>query len=158
MLRTGLLAVHAGAGVVGLVLGPLALWRLARPVSQPAARLEAAYLVAVAVVSASAVGLVLADLAAFWWLGVIAVLTGGAAYGAHRLRHRRHRVVCAWRTRLFGGTYVALVTATVVVSAGGWLSWVLPSVIGAAGIEYAASQESRRLAADQPRKDVVRVP
>jgi len=156
MLRTGLLAVHAGAGAVGLVLGPLVIWRLGRPASQRAARLEAAYLGAVAVVSASAVGLVLADPATLWWLGLIAVLTGGAAYGAHRLRHRRTPVVRAWSTRLFGGTYVALVTAAAVVSAGGWLSWVLPAVIGAAGIEYAASQQTR-LAAGQPRKDLARV-
>ena len=143
MLRTVLLALHVAAGTSGIVLGPLVLWRLIRRSSRQGRRLEAAYLMAVAVVCVSAIGLVLNNVTAFWWLGPIAALTGGAAYGAHRLRRLAGRAARTRRTRLLGGTYVALVTALLVVSVGGWLSWVLPSVVGVATVEYVANVQRR---------------
>ena len=154
MLRTLLLTMHVAAGASGLVLGPPVLWRLSRPSPQGGGRLAAAYLVAVGAVCVSALGLVLNNVTAFWWLGPIALVTGAAAYGAHRLRRQTGLAVRTWRARLLGGTYVALVTALLVVSVGGWMSWVLPTVVGAALVEYVASVQRRPPAADACHKEL----
>lgn len=155
MLRTVLLTVHVAAGTAGLVLGPPVLLLLAR--RQPASsgrRVEAAYLLAVGAVCASAIGLVLNDVSAFWWLGPIAAATGGAAYGAHRLRPLPGATARAWRFRLLGGTYVSLVTALLVVSMEGLMSWLLPSLIGVVMVEYVAAVHARAPSADGSREKV----
>jgi peptidoglycan/LPS O-acetylase OafA/YrhL len=137
MLRATLLAAHVAAGATGLMLGPPVLWLLARRRSTKIGRrLEGAYLLAVGAVCVTALGLVSISFSAFWWLAPVAALTGIGAYAAHRLR----RAPRTWRARLLGGTYIALVTALLVVSVGGWLSWLLPSLIGAAAIEYVAAR------------------
>ena len=154
MLHTALLTLHVGAGVAGLVLGPPVLWRLTQRPSQRGGRMQGGYLLSVAAVCASALGLVLNDIAAFWWLGPVAVVTGGAAYGAHRLHRRTGLAARTWGARLLGGTYVALVTALLVVSVGGWMSWVLPTVVGAAVVEYVAIVQRRFPEGNARRKEL----
>ncbi len=155
MLRTVLLSVHVAAGTAGLVLGPPVMLLLARRVPPSVGRhVGAAYLLAVAVVCVSAIGLVLNDVSAFWWLGPIAAATGGAAYGAHRLRRFPGAAARAWRVRLVGGTYISLVTALLVVSVGGWMSWLLPSLIGVVMVEYVAAAHVRAPSADGSREKV----
>jgi len=154
VLRTVLLVVHVAAGVSGLVLGPPVLWFLARRArARGSRRLEATYLLAVGAVCLTALGLVLTDLGAYWWLGPVAVLTGGAAYGAHRLRGGIGPAARAWHVRLLGGTYIALVTALLVVSLGGWISWLLPGVAGAAAIEYLIAVQRRLPTADAAKRE-----
>ena len=153
MLRTMLLAAHVVAGTAGVVLGPAVTWPLVRR-SRSRPRLEGAYLLAVTAVCASALGLVLISLGAFWWLAPIAAVTAGAAYAAYRLRGRTAITARTWRARLLGGTYVALVTALLVVSWGGWMSWVLPSIVGAALVEYAATVQRRLPEADARREEL----
>jgi len=154
-MRTVLLAVHVAAGTCGLVLGPPILWRLARrPIRNHTHRLEVAYLLAVAAVSASALGLVLNNIGAFWWLAPIAAATCGAAYGAYRLQRRTGLAAITWHARLLGGTYISLLTALLVVSVGGWMSWVLPSLVGAAVVEYITTVRRRLAGADACREEL----
>ena len=155
MLRTVLLTGHVAAGVGALALGLPVLWRrTSRTLWQGRRRVETAYLLAVGVVCVTALGLVLINLTAFWWLGPIAALTGGAAYGAHRMHRRTGLAARSWSARLLGGTYVALVTALLVVSVGGWMSWVLPSVVGTGVVEYVVTVQRRLPARDACRKEL----
>lgn len=143
-MRDVLLALHVFAGAAGLVLGPLVLLGLVhRAVSARMHRAEPAYLLAVGLVCVSALALVLINPTDLWWLGPVAVATLAAASGAYRLRSASSPTVRAWRARLLGGSYAALVTTLLVVSVGGWPAWLLPSVAGALVVERLAAAQGR---------------
>ena len=125
-MSSALMAAHVGVGVAALVLGPLAA------AAGGARAWRAAYASAVLAVIATAVALVARDPGRTAWLLAPAALALGCLAVAWRARHPRLRMH-GW-----GGTYIALVTATLVVSVGGALqpvAWVLPTVVGLVLIE-----------------------
>ncbi|MGY1813040.1 hypothetical protein [Blastococcus sp. SYSU D00820] len=136
-----LLLVHVVAGAAGLLLGPL--WLLARPAGAARA-LAAAYLVAVAGVAVTGGALALARPGLAWLLPV-AVLTGAMAGAGAVARARRWPLLQA---HLLGGSYIALVTALLVVRTGSPVAWVLPALVGQLPIAVAG----RRLVAAQGRR------
>jgi hypothetical protein len=131
-----LLVVHVAAGSVALILGPLAMWAERWPPYR--SRSGYAYCWSVLAVALSALALVAFDAAALWWLAPLAVL----AYGLALLG----RAAPQWRGRGWlrayahgqGGSYIALVTALLVVATAGppmVLAWVVPTLVGLALIE-----------------------
>ncbi len=131
---TLLLAAHATVGSLSLLFGALVLWAPRRRVDRLRAR--TGYLWATVAVAATAIGLVALDPRALWWLVPLALLTAALVVVGH-LAPRR-----GWGARAqahgLGGAYVALVTATLVVSLEGparTVAWLLPTVIGVPLIE-----------------------
>jgi hypothetical protein len=129
VLHELVLIVHVVAGAGALLLGPVAFRaRKRRGVHTHAGE---AYHWVVLVVAGSAVTLALFDWSRLWWLAAIAVGSYAlalAAYGAAKRRpHRWLHVHVAGQ----GGSYIALVTAVLVVNLGGPLVlWVLPTLVG----------------------------
>lgn len=147
MVHTLVLVVHVGFGVVGVLLGPVVVARCRRGRVD---RLTTAYEAAVAGVCLSALGLAALDLRALWWLVPISfgtyafVLLGIRAVRAGRAGTTRWRPAAV---RGYGGAYVALWTAILVVSAGSavW-TWVLPAVLGTPVVEWLAHVAGRERA------------
>lgn len=135
-----LLAAHIAAGTAGLVLGPLAM--KAPKCRGRHTRVGTGYQVTLAVLTASALGLVALAPARLWWLGVIAVSTEGAALAGWRAARRRFAGWPSWHVGLMCGSYVSLVTALLVVNWDSALAWILPTVIGTPLIARASALAS----------------
>lgn len=164
-MTSALLGVHVAAGVGALVLGPLALLaagppgrldRHGRLDRQPRfdrqgrpgpagrqARSLLAYQAAVLAVCASALGLVALAWSQLWWLTFFAVGTAAAVIGGEWAVRRHPLGWAGWSVRLTCGSYVAVVTALLVVSWPSLLSWVLPTLVGAPLVEIAAARAAR---------------
>ncbi len=145
MLHTVLLSVHVAAGTAGLVLGPLAMAAPKRSGFHP--RLGVGYQAAVAVMTASAVGLAALAPARLWWLALIAAATEAAALAGWRERRRHTPGWLGRHVRLMCGSYVSFVTAALVVNGTGPIGWLLPTVVGTPLIKLAV----RRTAEPTPR-------
>jgi hypothetical protein len=132
-----LLALHIAAGIAGLALGAAVIWS-----SRDRPSLDgrsAAYPWAVLAVSLTAVGLLALDWPDLWWIAILAVLAYALAllgFLAPRRRFRRWTLAYAHGQ---GGSYIALVTALVVVALtvdgpvqgpAAVAVWVLPTLIG----------------------------
>jgi hypothetical protein len=122
-VHTAVLIIHVAAGTAALALGPLFVLAARRGGRRHGAGV--AYQGAVGVLCASAIVLVAFDLEGLWWLAPIAVATQVAALGGAALARRRP----AWRHHLWASSYIALLTALLVVSWGSPLAWVLPVVV-----------------------------
>jgi hypothetical protein len=131
------LALHIAAGATGLVLGAVVIWlSRERPLLD---RRSTAYHWTVLAVSLTAVGLVAFDPSGLWWIAILAVLAYGLAvlgYLAPRSRFRGWEPAYAHGQ---GGSYIALVTALLVVAltvdgpihgVAEVVVWLLPVVIG----------------------------
>jgi hypothetical protein len=132
-MRTVFLSVHVASGVLALVLGPLALVA-ARRQHRWFASLRAAYHWTVLLVCATATVVAVLAWSRLWWLVPIAVLAYGLALAGHLGSSRQWP---AWvRAHGWGGSYIALVTALLVVAARGVsavleaAAWLLPAAIG----------------------------
>jgi hypothetical protein len=139
-MRGLVLVVHIAAGSLGLALGPVLLVLAKR--DRWRARAQAAYQVSVAVVCATALALV-ALRPQFWFLAPLAVGTEAAALTAWQVQRRRPPRWRAWHIRLLAGSYVALVTAIIAASVFSPVLWLLPTLVGAPVIEYAAARANR---------------
>ncbi len=146
-MRTVFLIVHVASGVVALVLGPLALLAAWRQLPS-FGRLRDAYHWTVLAVCATATVVSVLDWARLWWLVPIAALSYGLALAGY-LGSRRHWPL--WmRAHGWGGSYIALVTALLVVSARGVsgvleaVAWILPAAIGVPLIVRAHTGPHRR--------------
>lgn len=136
MLHDSVLAVHVAFGVAGVGLGPPVVWQAHRGV---AGRLAIAFHIAVVGVCGSAFGLAALDFAALWWLVPIAIGTYGFVLLGFRAGRNRHPRWAASAVRGYGGAYIALWTAIVVVSVGSSVpTWVLPAAIGTPIVELLA--------------------
>jgi hypothetical protein len=140
-MRDLLLPLHAGAGTLGLLLGPLAVIAAVAGRTRLRDRAHHGYQVGVAGVCASA--LLLAGRAAdeFWWLIPIALATQALAIVGARSER------LAFRAHGLGGSYLALVTALLVVSWESPLAWALPAAVCLPLILHAAHGGRRRIAA-----------
>ncbi|HEX8495882.1 MAG TPA: hypothetical protein VF661_01705 [Actinomycetales bacterium] len=128
MTHTVLLVLHVAAGMVGLLLGPVAMLVPKRTGWHP--RLGLVYQGVVAVMTGAALALVALDPARLWGLGLIAVATEAAALAGWR---ERRRAATGWlprHVRLMCGSYVSFVTAALVTNWSSPLAWILPTVIG----------------------------
>jgi hypothetical protein len=130
MVHGVVLGVHIAAGVLGLVLGPVALLRRA------SGRWLAAYQLAVLGVCATALALV-AKKPSLWPFALLALGTAALVIGGHRAEARDRFV------RQTGGSYISLVTALLVVSWGTLAAWLLPTLLGVPLVEWAAARTRR---------------
>jgi hypothetical protein len=136
------LALHVAAGTLGLVLGAVVIW-LSRDRPLLDGR-SVTYHWSVLAVCLTAVGLSLLNLHELWWLIPLAAFAYSLALLGFVAPRRRF---AGWRAAYAhgqGGSYVALVTALLVVSltvdgplkgASSALPWALPVVIGTLLIE-----------------------
>lgn len=137
-----LLAMHAGAGTVALALGPVVLSVRRR---ESRRRLVRAYHWAVLAVALTAIGLVSLDPDVLWWLAPLAVFAyacvlAGLCAPLRSIRLRLHG---------FGGSYISLVTALLVVSIDGpatAVAWIAPTLVGLILIERAVARDFGALA------------
>src|SRR3954451_10256587 len=147
-LHTAFLAIHIAAGSTGLVLGPVAMRAPKRRGRHT--RAGTVYHWNMLVVCLSAVGLAVLAFAQIWWFIPIAAFSyANALVGYLAVRRRRP----GWLRRHIGGmggSYIALVTALLVVNAGveAWWAWALPSVFGTVLIRRAVAAHTvpRRVA------------
>ncbi|MDQ3476757.1 MAG: hypothetical protein M3492_10615 [Actinomycetota bacterium] len=143
MIHTVILALHIAMGVVGVAFGPFAIAEVARGRVN---WLTSGYHLSVAGVCASAVGLAALDPARLWWFVLIAA--GSYFFAARAMRDIRSARV-QWQGRAvrgFGGAYIALWTAVVVVSLPAQpLLWAIPTAIGIPALEWFATRIVRRL-------------
>jgi hypothetical protein len=159
-----LLNLHIAAGTLGLLLGPLAMWQDARALRTrggPAGGASAAYPWTVLVVSLSAIVLVVGYRDDLWWLVPVAVASYGLAVLGRYAAARRVRGWSHGYVHGLGGSYIALVSALLVVSltvngplggAAALIPWLLPTAVGLVAIEW----WRRRLVAAVPAVPVPR--
>jgi hypothetical protein len=145
MSHTVILALHIAVGVLGVALGPFAIVHVAQGRVN---WLASAYHLSVALVCLSAVGLAALDPARLWWFVLIA--TGSYFFAGRAMRDIRS-ARSQWQARAvrgFGGAYIALWTAVVVVSLPGQpIGWAIPTAIGIPALEWFAARIVRRLRA-----------
>jgi hypothetical protein len=148
MGHTLLLNLHIGAGVLGLVLGPVAMWqdtRALRAGRGPAGGLSAAYPWSVVAVGLSAVLLVVWYRGDLWWLVPVAALSAALALLGRAAAARQFRGWTHGYVHGLGGSYIALVSALLVVSLtvdgplhgpAALLPWLAPTAVGLLAIEW----------------------
>jgi hypothetical protein len=129
-----LLALHIVSGAAAMVLGALALLAAARrhPSGDP---LVVAYLWAVLATCSTATVLALLEWSRLWWIVLLALMASLLALAGYlALRRGGPKWVAAHG---LGGSYTALVTALLVVSAGDSsttaeiVAWIVPIAVGA---------------------------
>lgn len=116
-----------------MCFGPLALHGRRGP------QVARAYQWAVLAVSLTAIGLVAFDPAGLWWLVPLALFAYACIVTGLRAPRRQVRL----RLHGLGGSYIALVTALLVVSVegpGSVVAWVLPTLVGLVLIERAVAR------------------
>lgn len=130
MAHTAFLAIHIAAGSLGLILGPVAMFAPKRRGRHT--RVGGVYHWTMLTVCLSAVALAIVDWSRAWWFVPIAAFSyANALRGYVAVRRRRP----GWLPRHIGGmggSYIALVTALLVVNAGvaAWWAWSLPTIVG----------------------------
>lgn len=143
---TGLvLNTHIVVGTAGLVLGPVYLLARRRRWRR---RLGFAYQGVMAAVVITAAGLSLLNFAELWWLLPIGLASEAMAVVGVVARRRAWIGWPSWTAHLLGGSYIALVTAFLVVRTGHPIFWVLPALVGQVPIAVA----KRRLAGQKARE------
>jgi hypothetical protein len=137
------LSLHIVTGALGLLAGPLAIRAERREPHRSLA--GAIYLWAVLAVAVTALAVVAFRPAALWWLVPLALLTAVLAVLGRVAPRRRGPGWIRAYAHGQGGSYIALVTAALVVSLEGVAmvaAWVAPTLIGLPLIE----RRVRRLA------------
>lgn len=141
MLPELVLAVHIATGALALVLGPLALYAARR--QRRGIGLAPAYHWAVLAVGVSAVLLAALDWSRLWWFVPIAAASYGLALTGYLARERAGSRWARLHVHGQGGSYIALVTAVLVVSVGSPLAWAVPTLIGSPLIALAGRRALR---------------
>jgi hypothetical protein len=150
------LVLHVASGALALALGPLALLAAERR-RRSAAPLRDAYHWTVLVVCATATVVSVLAWARLWWLVPIAALSYGLALAGYL--GSRHHWPLWMRAHAWGGSYIALVTALLVVSVRGVspaleaAAWILPAAIG---VPLIVRAHTRRQAGTARRSRAVR--
>jgi hypothetical protein len=136
MVHDVILIVHIAFGVVGVLVGPVVVWWA---YGERVGRLATTFHVAVAGVCVSALGLAALDFGTLWWLVPIAAGTHALVLRAVLAVRRRGTGWAPRAVRGYGGSYIALWTAILVVSAGSSvITWLLPALIGTPVVELLA--------------------
>jgi len=129
-LHEPVVALHVAVGSLGLLLGPLAMHATKR--RGPHTRLGEAYHWTMLAVCLSAAALAALAWSRLWWFLPIAAFSYANALVGYVAAKRRRR---GWiRSHVGGmlGSYIALVTALLVVNIGDRLPlvWFLPTLVG----------------------------
>jgi hypothetical protein len=149
MLRA-VLALHIAAGFVGLVLGPVAMAASKRAGAH--VRAGEAYHWVMLVVCLTAAVLAALDWSRLWWFLPIAIGSYAFALLGYVAAKRRWRGWLVPHVSGQGGSYIALVTAVLVVNWGTLTGtpgratlwpWVLPTIIGTPIITFVNVQVRR---------------
>jgi hypothetical protein len=144
------LSVHIAAGATGLILGPIAMfstkWRNRRHIN-----VGTVYHWVFFVLFVSAVALALLNWDEVWWLALVGVFSYSFALMGYLAARRRWREWVQWHVAGQGGSYIAMVTALLVVNLGrgSVVPWLLPTLVGSPIIawvtfEVAAGRRPRR--------------
>jgi hypothetical protein len=151
-----MLWLHIAAGAMAWLVGAIALW-----LSITGRRSRdglAAFQWSVLAVAVTASILVAFRPAQLWWLWLLAALS----YGLALLGHLAPREQSPGWLRLGihgqGGAFIALVTATFVVSVHGWaqiLAWTLPTLVGAPLLELWYRRAEAAQSAERTRLELV---
>jgi hypothetical protein len=136
-LHDVLLALHIGAGLAALALGAAVIWSSRdRPMLDGR---SVAYPWSVLAVSITAVGLLALDWPELWWIAILAGFAAVLALLGYLAPRRRFRSWTLAYAHGQGGSYIALVTALIVVTltvdgpvqgAAATVVWLLPTLIG----------------------------
>src|SRR3954468_13500973 len=96
-------------------------------------------------VAVTAALLAILDWQRIWWFLPIAVFSYANALVGYVAVKRRPRGWLRWHIRGMGGSYIALVTALLVVNVGAGLTiaWFLPTIVGAPIIAWTISEVDR---------------
>jgi hypothetical protein len=147
VVHTVVLSVHIAAGATGLILGPIAMfipkWRSRHP------NIGTVYHWVFFALFVSAVGLALLNWDEVWWLALVGAFSYSFALMGYLAARRRWREWLQWHVAGQGGSYVAMVTALLVVNwndvtgAQGFESvvpWLLPTVVGSPIIAWVTTE------------------
>jgi uncharacterized membrane protein YeaQ/YmgE (transglycosylase-associated protein family) len=139
-LHEPVLAAHVTTGTVALILGPLAMRAPKR--RGPHTRLGEAYHWVMLGVCLTAAGMALLAWHRLWWFLPIAAFSYANAVVGFLAAKRRRRGWLRAHIGGMGGSYIALVTALLVVNIGQQLPivWFLPTVIGSPIIAWVISE------------------
>jgi hypothetical protein len=142
-MRDPVLALHIAAGSLGLILGPLAMRAQKRPGFHT--RLGETYHWVMLAVCVSAAGLAVLAWDRLWWFLLIAVFSYGNALVGYVAAKRRRPGWLRFHIGGMCGSYIALVTALLVVNVGDRLPvvWFLPTVIGSPLIAWVTREVDR---------------
>jgi uncharacterized membrane protein YeaQ/YmgE (transglycosylase-associated protein family) len=142
-LRDPCLAVHIAAGTTGLLLGPIAMRAPKR--RGPHTRLGESYHWVMLAVCLSAAGLAILDWQRIWWFLPIAAFSYANALRGYLAAKRRRPGWLRAHIGGMGGSYIALITALLVVNLGRDLAivWLLPTVVGSPIIVWVISEVDR---------------
>ena len=134
------LAVHIACGSTGLVLGPVAMLAAKRRGTHT--RTGEAYHWVFLLLFASAVALAVLNWEEVWWLAFVGAGSYAFALLGYLAAKRRWRRWLRAHVAGQGGSYIAMVTALLVVNTGGTspLPWVLPTLIGTPIIRWVSGQ------------------
>ena len=143
MTWNAVLATHIAAGATGLILGPLAMFATKR--RGPHTRLGEAYHWVMLAVCLSAAGLAVLAWHRIWWFLPIAAFSYANALLGYAAAKRRRPGWLRWHIRGVLGSYIALLTALLVVNTQGTLpiAWFLPTIIGSPIIAWLINQVDR---------------
>jgi hypothetical protein len=142
-LRDPFLAIHIATGTTGLILGPLAMRAPKRRV--PHTRLGETYHWIMLTVCLSAAGLAILAWDRLWWFLAIAAFSYANALVGYLAAKRRRPGWLRAHIGGMGGSYIALVTALLVVNIGQQLPvvWILPTVVGSPVIAWIINEVDR---------------
>lgn len=137
------LALHVAAGSTGLVLGPVAMFSAKRRGRHTQA--GTVYYWAFVVLFVSALALAALNWEQVWWLAPIGAGSYAFALSGYLAARRRRPGWLSAHVTGQGGSYIAMVTALLVVNLGAAspLAWIAPTVIGSPLIAYATFQIAR---------------
>lgn len=137
-----MLALHVTAGATGLLVGPLAMRATKR--RGPHTRLGEAYHWVMLTVCVSAAGLALLAWGRLWWFLPIAAFSYANALVGYLAAKRRRPGWLGWHIGGMGGSYIALVTALLVVNLGRALPvWFIPTIVGSPMIAWVIYEVDR---------------
>jgi hypothetical protein len=124
------LPIHIAAGATGLVLGPVAMRAAKRPGTHT--RAGEAYHWVMLTVCVSAVVVALLNFTELWWFIPIAVGSYAFALLGYLAAKRRWAGWLQAHISGQGGSYIALVTALLVVNLGrdALIVWFIPTIVG----------------------------
>jgi hypothetical protein len=141
------LAVHISAGALGLVLGPIGM--LAPKRRGRHTRVGEAYHWVFFTLFISAVVLAALNWDEVWWLALVGAFSYAFALMGYVAAKRRRPGWLLWHVSGQGGSYIAMVSALLVVNwenitgtagAASFLPWLLPTVIGTPLIAWINAQ------------------
>ena len=143
-MHTTTLLLHVLAGGLGLLAGPVAA--LAPKRSGLHTTAGWAYQLCCAVLCSTTLVLVALD-PSQWPFLLLAVPTQAAAVAAVAVRRTRRPGWLVLHVQLALGSYLSFVTAFCVQTVGGLAAWLVPAVVGSAGISLVTARVARSVAA-----------